>query len=72
MIIDVEIFCILNDEFGDRYVDSCVWCWGSGILGLYVMFGLGFFFLGEGDRFEIFFFVNFKIWIFLNFSFRFV
>lgn len=54
MIVDVEIFCILNDEFGDRYVDSCVWCWGSGILGLYVMFGLGFFF-GEGDRFEIFF-----------------
>lgn len=55
MIIDVEIFCILNDEFGDRYVDSCVWCRGSGILGLYVMFGLGFFFWGRGIGLRFFF-----------------
>lgn len=61
MTIDAEIFCTSNDEFGDRHVDSCAWCRGSGISGLHVMPGPGFFFLGEGDRSETFFSVNFKI-----------
>lgn len=55
MTADAEIFCTSNDEFGDRHVDSCAWCRGSGISGLHVMPGPGFFFSGEGDRSETFF-----------------
>lgn len=48
MTIDAEIFCTSTDEFGDRHVDSCAWCRGSGISGLHVMPGPGFFFWGRG------------------------
>lgn len=48
MSIDAEIFCTSNDEFGDRHEDSCAWCRGSGISGLHVMPGPGFFFSGGG------------------------
>lgn len=55
MTIDAEIFCTSNDEFGDRHEDSCAWCRGSGISGLHVMPGPGFFFWGRGIGLRPFF-----------------
>lgn len=65
MTIDAEIFCTSNDEFGDRHVDSCAWCRGSGISGLHVMPGPGFFFSGGGGYVRDLFFRKFQN---LNFS----